>query len=944
MIKRRFDKNKKHDGLAVAMATTSPATTRSRRCAQRPQRFRTTEVTGDGVVEEIQRIRLESSAHSIHETQTGATVQGREEVNSNGEEVTGIQILLQAARTVEGDQDGQSNYQNGGVVTVADDGTPQEDASGGETVAVTLMDHLYTMRPDQQTMASGNGRGANREVVGNVGDAAVPITNNQVHQDGTATGAGTTSTVGTNTENRLKWGGMTGVEEISVRLHLIHARIVIWKKNIFNVPRGQAGRDFVTEAVRLLKLFNTRSAWESVAIQLLIVFFPLMLQKPSQKSKASDHSRYLTKRLQWWKEGKLVEIMSEAETIQKRLMKLKGKAGKEDKKLRSFANLMMEGKVKRALKLVDSDNGITGVHEMTDDVRNSLQAKHPDARDADTGILINGEVPHVEAVIFEEINAQSIQAAAKSTQGSGGPTKVDADIWKHILCSKVFGKLSDELAEQTALLARRLCTDEIPHEHTSFYYDGRLVALKKQDNGIRPVGVGEALRRIVGKSVGKVTKLDVQLASGLLQTCSGIESGIEAAIHAMARTWENEECEAVLLIDAENAFNSLNRAAALHNVSRRCPQLSKYLQNSYRQPSKMHLGDGSFILSNEGCTQGDTQAMSMYAVSMRGLSDKLRAEVPDVTQVWYADDNSGGGKMNDLKNYWDAIKEIGPPYGYHPKPPKSILIVKDHAMLQRAEELFAGEGVVITSEGERHIGAAIGSENFKTQFVTRKIENWIKDVEELATIAKEEPQCALSAFNKGVIHRWAFIQRTVKNISDLFQPLEDAIRNRLIPAIVGRDVSDLERKLLALPYRYGGLGILNPKDTADREYRASKDITANLTGLIHQQDMDVSHMDREAVAAVKASLKKTKEERLKQEYESVVAELDMKAKRLVEAACEKGASSWLSALPLRRYGYILNKREFQDAICLRYGWTISGTPKYCACKQLNSGTISLLAK
>ena len=110
--------------------------------------------------------------------------------------------------------------------------------------------------------------------------------------------------------------------------------------------------------------------------------------------------------------------------------------------------------------------------------------------------------------------------------------------------------------------------------------------MKKQDNGIRPVGVGKTLRRIVGKSVGKVTKLDVQLASGLLQTCSGIESGIEAAIHAMARTWENEECEAVLLIDAENAFNRLNRAAALHNVSRRCPQLSKYLQNSYRQPLK----------------------------------------------------------------------------------------------------------------------------------------------------------------------------------------------------------------------------------------------------------------------------------------------------------------------------------------------------------------------
>ena len=101
------------------------------------------------------------------------------------------------------------------------------------------------------------------------------------------------------------------------------------------------------------------------------------------------------------------------------------------------------------------------------------------------------------------------------------------------------------------------------------YFAGRLVALRKKDNGDRPVGVGETLRRIVGKSVAKVTKSDVQQAGGVLETCSGVESGIEAAVHAMSQTWKDETCEAVLLVDAENAFNSLNRAAALHNTGRR---------------------------------------------------------------------------------------------------------------------------------------------------------------------------------------------------------------------------------------------------------------------------------------------------------------------------------------------------------------------------------------
>ena len=51
----------------------------------------------------------------------------------------------------------------------------------------------------------------------------------------------------------------------------------------------------------------------------------------------------------------------------------------------------------------------------------------------------------------------------------------------------------------------------------------------------------------------------------------------------------------------------------------------------------------------------------------------------------------------------------------------------------------------------------------------------------------------------------------------LFQPLEDVIREELIPAIVGRKISDMERKILALPVRLGGIGILNPTEMANSQ-------------------------------------------------------------------------------------------------------------------------------
>ena len=93
----------------------------------------------------------------------------------------------------------------------------------------------------------------------------------------------------------------------------------------------------------------------------------------------------------------------------------------------------------------------------------------------------------------------------------------------------------------------------------------------------------------------------------------------------MAKVFEEEKCEGVLLVGADNAFNRLNRNVALHNVSERCPLLGGYMHNCYRTPAKLHLSDGTFIESREGVTQGDN--LAIYAVSMRGLIEILREEV-----------------------------------------------------------------------------------------------------------------------------------------------------------------------------------------------------------------------------------------------------------------------------------------------------------------------------
>ena len=63
----------------------------------------------------------------------------------------------------------------------------------------------------------------------------------------------------------------------------------------------------------------------------------------------------------------------------------------------------------------------------------------------------------------------------------------------------------------------------------------RLIALDKCP-GIRPIGIGETLRRIIGRAIMSILRNNIMNAVGPIQLCAGQEGGCEAAIHAMHAT------------------------------------------------------------------------------------------------------------------------------------------------------------------------------------------------------------------------------------------------------------------------------------------------------------------------------------------------------------------------------------------------------------------------
>ena len=84
--------------------------------------------------------------------------------------------------------------------------------------------------------------------------------------------------------------------------------------------------------------------------------------------------------------------------------------------------------------------------------------------------------------------------------------------------------------------------------------------------------------------------------------CTGYNNGCVGAIHVMNEVFNNPDTEAALLIDAENAFNSINRQTALANINIICPSIYRVLYNTYQTPIRMFIHGGGEIISCKGTT------------------------------------------------------------------------------------------------------------------------------------------------------------------------------------------------------------------------------------------------------------------------------------------------------------------------------------------------------
>ena len=245
------------------------------------------------------------------------------------------------------------------------------------------------------------------------------------------------------------------------------------------------------------------------------------------------------------------------------------------------------------------------------------------------------------------------------THGSAGTSSFEADDWRRL--PSAFGHTSTTMCKLVAKFAKRPATSIISPDDLIAYNRCRLKTLDKRPV-VRPNGTGEVMRHISGGIIVDCITQDLTTLIANKQLCLGQKCSIEHAIHALCHSFDDDpEKEAIILIDAKNAFNVHNRQKALENVRSLCPTLHAALQNSYSHPFSLYVGKLT-ILPQEGTTQGDPLAMTMDGIAILPLI--TRPDNDSLTQKWHADDGSDAGNLKGIRALFDKPTQLGPKYGY----------------------------------------------------------------------------------------------------------------------------------------------------------------------------------------------------------------------------------------------------------------------------------------
>ena len=199
---------------------------------------------------------------------------------------------------------------------------------------------------------------------------------------------------------------------------------------------------------------------------------------------------------------------------------------------------------------------------------------------------------------------------------------MDANRWWRILALNSFGADNHNLLKAFTNIVKKLNLNLIETQTIEAFLSCRLIPPDK-DPGLKPIGVGEVLRKIAGKVKISVLKNYIINCTGSWQICVAREAGIEEAVHSLNSICNDENNDSVLLVNASNALNFLNHEIFPHSISFICPTIFVFIKICYNCPSRLIILGGKKLKSNESITLGNPVSMAIYGIGVTTLIKML---------------------------------------------------------------------------------------------------------------------------------------------------------------------------------------------------------------------------------------------------------------------------------------------------------------------------------
>ena len=599
-----------------------------------------------------------------------------------------------------------------------------------------------------------------------------------------------------------------------------------------------------------------------------------------------------------------------------------------------------DGDVRGAVRHVSSDDGLA---PYSPEVLSDLLTKHPKKPSN------RRSFPDASDCTPPVITPEEIAAVIKSFPlgSSGGITRLRPQHLKEAIRNEA-GDQQKRLLQQLTYLINVIISNKLPTYVSPILLGANITALNKKDGGIRPIAVGETIRRIACKCALKRVEKSVSKLMSPFQFGCGVRAGIDAAIHSMRnKITLARDTDVLLKLDLRNAFNTIRRDHIADCLSKYAPDLLSLFSACYSESSFLAFGH-DIIFSEEGLQQGDPLAPLYFCLGLHDILLHLRTPF----KIAYLDDVALLGDpdcmLDDVNTFISDCENIGLTLNSSKCELTFMTDVNSDIPLRAFRDSLPNLRLV-NREDITLLGAALGEASLDV-LLKSFIATFSKFHELLLKLPSHDALFLLR--NCLAIPKLLHTLRTSPSFqnSRLLSEIDSKVL-QTVSSILNIKLEEEQKIQISLPTKFGGFGIVSANFIASSAFVSSLHAADPTCRAICSEwclQRNTSYLEAlscwedQCPTATKPvhALERQKSWTTplhKQQADLLLSSTDDNNRARLLACKAHGSGDWLNALPSTSLGLHLNDDQLRTASSVRLGAPVSLEHVCSLCGSLADG-------